>query len=64
MFVSCNPLVTKVALCVAGSTGRFWYKVNETSTGAFYFFLDDQWAQVIADEDCNSKLAKARFKGT
>jgi len=50
-------------LCVAGNNGRFWYKVNETSTGAFYFFPDDQWAQVAVDEDCRSKLAKARFTG-
>lgn len=44
-------------------TGKFWYKLNDTTDGAFYFFLDEQWPLAIVDDNCTSKLAKARFRG-
>ena len=49
---------------ITGGTGKFWYKLNDTTDGAFYFFLDEQWPLAAADENCTSKLAKARYRGT
>ena len=51
-------------IIITGGTGKFWYKLNDTTDGAFYFFLDEQWPLVVADGDCTSKLAKARYRGT
>lgn len=48
--------------CYHRGTGRFWYKLNDTIDGAFYFFLDEQWPLANADDNCTSKLAQARFK--
>lgn len=48
---------------VIGGTGRFWYKLNDTTDGAFYLFLDEQWPQAEVD-NCSNKLAKARLRGT
>lgn len=48
---------------VIGGAGRFWYKLNDTTDGAFYFFLDEQWPSASGDDNCTSKLAKARFRG-
>jgi len=50
-------------LLITGGTGKFWYKLNDTTDGAFYFFLDEQWPLAVIDDNCSSKLAKARFRG-
>ena len=49
---------------ITGGTGIFWYKLNDTTDGAFYLFLDEQWPLAAVDDNCTSKLAKARYKGT
>lgn len=41
----------------------FEYETNSSSTGRWYFFLDDHWSDALAETDCNNKIAKARFSG-
>ena len=35
---------------ITGGTGKFWYKLNDTTDGTFYFFLDEQWPLAAVDD--------------
>ena len=39
----------------------FKFTINGTSSGRWYFFLDESWGYAYSEADCSKKLAMAKF---
>ena len=39
----------------------FKFTINGTSSGRWYFFLDESWGYAYSERDCSKKLAMAKF---
>jgi hypothetical protein len=39
----------------------FKFTINGTSSGGWYFFLDESWGYAYSETDCSKKLAMAKF---
>lgn len=54
-----GTFITK--FCFHDRRALFKYETNVSSTGKWYFYLDDHWSDVLAETECTRKLAKSRF---
>lgn len=55
--------ITKYPFVFLDRKALFHYETNTTSNGRWYFYLDDNWPDTVAETNCTMKIARSRFSG-